>query len=509
MTKRPNIILLVLDGLRADRLHCYGYSRETSPNLDALAGESRVFLNHYTASFCSMPSHISMLTGVHPQFHKAASNYSFFDGKMPYLPELLREAGYFTFGISSANPYFTRESGFIRGFDEYVQVEKGNRAIQAMAKSFFGKTVTWQKLSEKIARRWNAGTFHRKILDFYSKNDFCGQTVVSRLSGALKQFPEDKPFFVFANILETHGPHLPPGRFRTFFGDDPISDKLLNLFYQPYLYRDQRGAVKLDESELRAFNNLYDGSVRYADYLVGQFLDVLRRSGRLDDSVLIVTSDHGMMMDEKDHLIFHDGTYQEIIRVPLIVRAPGGGVLRTEKLTSVIDVFSTALAAGGVSLGRSFSYRCQNLLQEKFGHPCVISEIPEIPFPARLKDYPRMLADYMHTNRTIVTDRYKLIWRSNGKHLIFDLKIDPNERNNLFPSIGRDVFERLIGQMTDWYRSQLPLDEVFCLERFQYNLHDLHESAPALAPHKGARPKVTIIPDEGVSRQTLQALASE
>lgn len=184
--KKPNIILIVLDGLRADRLGCYGHTRDTSPAIDAIAARSTICLNNYTVGIASTQSHVSMFTGVHPQFHRAAENLSYFDGCVPTIQQIVRRHGYHVFGTSSLNSYLSPKSGVVRGFDRYVAIAKSTARtansgiIAKMTKAILGKARSGEEVF-RAAWRFAGLDLNRYLERFYLTNDSTGQMPTSPL----------------------------------------------------------------------------------------------------------------------------------------------------------------------------------------------------------------------------------------------------------------------------------------------------------------------------------------
>lgn len=501
---KKNVLVLVLDGMRADRLGCYGHSRNTSPAIDKFANTSTVCMNNYTVGKASTQSHVSLFTGVHPQFHGAADNFSYYDGRFPTLPELLGKSGYYTYGISSFNPFLSIESGLLRGYDRYVRITKSkaktahSTLMGKITKGIFGKAVGLDEAFRWLLRRFGY-KLNRYWQNFYLYNDSTGQLLVDTFTREIKAFPKDRPFFAFANIVETHAPYLAPKAFRELWGKVEITDRLSDALFS---YADQFEVLSypLSNQEKEVAGILYDAKVRYADFLFGQLIEGLEREGRLEDTVIIVTSDHGGMLGEHENMIGPiRNTYQEIIRTPLIIRCPGMTKKEELRLTSIVDVFATTLATAGTKSDCGFNYQCQNLLSNEWGRDFVICEIPPLPYPElfirRAQQIATVLRDW-HVNRTIITSDYKLIWRSHGRHQLYDLRKDPGETNNLFPVDGADVFKDLLQKMIRWYEAQWQSDKPFCLETFEYNQWDTRRGAGPAGKNQAQDPAaISVIAD--------------
>ena len=501
---RKNVLVLVLDGMRADRLGCYGHSRNTSPAIDRFAKRSMLCINNYTVGKASTQSHVSLFTGVHPQFHGAADNCSYYDGRFPTLPELLGKSGYYTYGISSFNPFLSIESGILRGYERYVRITKSkaktahSTLMGKITKGIFGRAVGLDEAYRALLLRVGY-KLNRYWENFYLCNDSTGQLLVDTFTRELKAFPKDRPFFAFANIVETHAPYLAPKAFREFWGKVEISDSLSNALFS---YADQFEVAghPLSKEEREVAEILYDSKVRYTDFLVGQLIEGLEREGRLEDTVVIITSDHGGMLGEHESMIGPiRNTYQGIMKTPLIVHCPGMTNKEETRLTSIVDVFATILAIAGAKSECGFNYQCQNILSDKWGRDFVICEIPPLPYPElfirRTQQIATVLKDW-HVNRTIITRDYKLIWRSNGRHHVYDLRKDPGEANNLFPVDGAGVFKDLLQKMIRWYEDQWQSDKPFCLETFEYNQWNTRKGAgPTGINHAQDPSAISVIAD--------------
>ena len=152
---KKNILLLLLDGCRAPSLGCYGYDvRDTSPNIDSLAKTGVVAQRNYATSFCTMPSVVSMMTGLYPCVHKATATWGYYDGAYPFLTDILRENDYQTFGISNAIAAMSAEWGFIRGYDRYYRIGKGENWFKASKEEQRGvrKAAPGVSLKRKLYR---------------------------------------------------------------------------------------------------------------------------------------------------------------------------------------------------------------------------------------------------------------------------------------------------------------------------------------------------------------------
>ncbi len=494
--KRKNVLVLILDGTRADRLGCYGHHRNTSPALDRFAAKSMLCLNHYTVGHSSTQSHVSLFTGVHPQFHGAPDNLSYYDGRLPTLTQLLRKNGYYVYGVSTDINLYKPERGMNRGYHRYVYLSKSKAQtsqsglVSKLTKKMTGKAMGLRDIRLALARRFGAD-MNKYYENFYLNNDSSGQLLVNTFARDLERFPADRPFFAFANILETHSPYLAPKAFREAFGPVTISDKVRDALFS---YSDRLWSPEpLSDEEKEAIGLLYDCEVRYLDFLVGQLLQTLERQGRLDDTLVIFTADHGGMLGEQENRVGPvRNTYQGIMKTPLIVYSPGQAGRQETRLTSIVDVFGTVLAETGTPNETKFNYQCRNVLSKDWEREFVVCEVPVLPAPsATLKSVKQIeeVLSQSHVNRTMVFRDAKFIWRSNGKHLFFDLARDPGETVNLFPNMSARQYQDLVRKLLAWYESQRDSDKPFCLETFGYSFWNVFRD-------RAAPPNVAIQPDQ-------------
>jgi arylsulfatase A-like enzyme len=306
----PDVFIYIIDALRPDHLGCYGYPRGTSPTIDAFAAEATVYENAYTAATWTRPSVATMLTGLYPSVHGAIHQSDGLAEWPVLLPEMLQGAGYRTHCFTT-NPNLSAAFGLDQGYDQYI---------------YCPATADWVT------------------------------TMVSRsLAGA----DASRRVFTYIQTVEPHSPYTPRAdlfaRFdRGFRGRcDGIHDRH-NCMGELQVTR-----PGLSEADVQHLLDLYDAEVYEADQAFGDFLAVLRKAGRYDDSLIILASDHGEAFAEHDTL-FHDWSLnEETLRVPLIVHYPEGRRAgeRVKQRASLLDLTPTIL--GQVGLRPDLPYRLQ------------------------------------------------------------------------------------------------------------------------------------------------------
>ena len=312
---RPNVILLVFDTCRADRLSAFGHPRPTTPRLEALAARGVRYRRAYTPAPWTAPAHASLFSGVAMCRHglEVGRGDRVHPG-IPLLAETLRGAGYDTAGFS-ANAYVSALTGLSRGFrwfetvfDPATGAHDADRAL-------------------KSVRAW---------LEVRNPDP-----------------AKEGPFFVFVNFMDTHLPLSPPRSDVEAVRDPAVLDEELrsaSAVGQPEALSHLMGVRRLDEGTLRGLRARYDGAARFLDRTAGEVLDLLERRGFLKDALVVVTADHGENLGEHGQLDHRLSMYDTLLRVPLVVHRPGryegGAVVDAE--VSLMDVYATILAEAGV-----------------------------------------------------------------------------------------------------------------------------------------------------------------
>jgi arylsulfatase A-like enzyme len=404
--KRPNVVILVVDTLRADHLSTYGYARRTSPYLDRVAEESVVFESAFTVMSHTLPAHISLVTGVHPATHQVLSNGWRYEGPYPTLGERLRRAGYETAAFVSGFP-LPHGSGFERGFDTYRDTFLGGR--------------------------------RRLSID--------GEVTNRRAIVWLRQ-QGGRPFFLVVHYFDTHQPYTwplddPP----PFTVDDVLRTRLDELAISGRTTKDvSHRQLELDGRPvpLPEAVNAYDNLIWRVDRLIEGICAELARLGLREDTLLIVTSDHGEGLGQ--HSYFSHGLYlyEEQLRIPLIVRAPaaaGWEPRRIRSTVSLLDVAPTVLELAGLPLEGLLHGRSLRLLVESPGLEAerrIVAQRREFPEDIRETREARFAPDTsLHAVRG--DDPLKYLRTGDGAEELYDLGADPYERRNLAEDRPEDL----------------------------------------------------------------------
>ncbi|MDH3732869.1 MAG: sulfatase, partial [Gemmatimonadota bacterium] len=310
----PNVVLIVLDTVRSDDLGLYGYPLPTTPVLDALGREGVVFERAYSTAPWTLPAHAALFTGQYPSDSPADWETGLGDAD-PTLAEWFGGRGYSTGGFIGNLIYLTREMGVQRGFQRYEDYPVSWRMV--VNSSILGRRIALSAMrltgSDQRLVYKSATSLRERVLGWVDTRD--------------------EPFFAFLNFMDAHAPYLPPPEFASGFGPERVGPAMADL------------SEKSDwtEAELRAERAAYDGSIAYVDAEIGRILDGLRERGILDETLVIVTSDHGEQFGEKGLVDHGNSLYRTVLEVPLILRYPEDvpAGLRVRRPVTIRDVPAT------------------------------------------------------------------------------------------------------------------------------------------------------------------------
>ncbi|HKI19159.1 MAG TPA: sulfatase [Isosphaeraceae bacterium] len=307
MTRAPNVLLVVLDTVRADHLSLHGYQRDTSPNLARIARRGIVFEQARSTAPWTLPSHASMMTGRWPHELSAGIN-SPLDGSYQTLAEYLASNGYATAGFVANNAYAGAETGLGRGFTRYEDHILSLEDV-LWCSSVGQRVILWGLHPPEPRTGGNPIDYHRKA---------AAQVFGDALFWTARN--KDRPFFAFLNIYDAHDPYLPPAEFGRHFGVKPESAAdmaTLNRWFvldKKLLTARQRDLVR----------DAYDDCLASIDLQLGRFWEVLDRAGVLANTLVIITADHGEHLGEHELFGHASSLYDAEIHVPLVVLLPGG-----------------------------------------------------------------------------------------------------------------------------------------------------------------------------------------
>lgn len=308
--RAPNVLFIVVDTLRADHLSFYGYPRQTSPVIDALAGESVVFTDVMAQAPATVPSVLQIMTGARVVGRSIPA-------ARPTLAEILRNEGYATMAVVDNPVLELRDTQVGRGFDD-----------------FYVNDVLDERLNQQ---HW--------------KTSMPADVITQRALRWLDARDPERPFFAWLHYFDPHDPYFPPYTQDLPFARETPSDWTGDVRRNPVAANGGGPAAAAPaESDRRHLIDLYDAEIRYMDQSLGDLLDRLRESGLYDQTLIVLTSDHGESFGERGEWLHGRSLHQSQIHVPLLVRLPGEDAVHRTVTTPVqlIDVFPTVCAYLGI-----------------------------------------------------------------------------------------------------------------------------------------------------------------
>ena len=393
----PNIVLVSIESLREDHVGCYGYAKPTTPFLDRLAGEGVRFHNVVSPTSWTLPAHASLFTGLNSYTHGLVANAFRLGDGVVTLAEVLKSAGYRTAGLYGG-PYLHPTYGIAQGFETYVSC--------------------MTKISDDLSG--DAVRAEASVAASSAHDDVTGPRTLERVTRWLDTIG-DRPFFLFVHLWDPHYDYIPPERCWRIFdpdysgtltGEGMMTNKAINA-----------GMSKRDLEHLIA---LYDGEIRFTDENLSKILAEIARRRPVDSSLVVVTADHGEEFFEHGEKGHQKTLYEEVIRVPLVVRWPGhidaGRVVQDQ--VRLIDVMPTVLSLAGVPAptrieGRDVSPLLRGKALEAAPALCDLQNRPPQLYAVRTNSHMFIAAQVGHGSQ--VKFGYQF----------YDLERDPGERTPL------------------------------------------------------------------------------
>lgn len=477
----PDIVFLVLDTQRADRLSCYGYPLETSPAIDQLASEGTQFQNAIAPAQWTIPSHASMFTGVYPSVHQTVQSYSVLPQNLPTLAERLQAGGYYTAAFCNNPLVGVINNGLRRGFYSFLNysgllTSQPNQAgvpcnlidrYRQGFKQVLAKTLN--QVQDRFARSdlMLALSFTPIMVPLWQTAlSFKGNTGKSlrdavKLLTERKGLAEDQPIFTFINLMGTHMPYHPPRQYVEKFAPHVLRDRASQRYLRQF-NSDVYGwlaplASPLDEHQKVTLDEMYNAEVAAQDEQVGWFLEQLRSSDRAQDTLIVICSDHGEHLGEKQLVGHTNAIYNELARVPLIIYSSNGDFPSQQRsdIVSTRRLFHTVLTAAGLA---DTSEAALTLAEtDPAEKDSVFAEAvpPENVINLLRQRQPGLVSTrgYDSTTRAIWQGNYKLLAKGESgleRRELYNIANDPRESINL-----HDIFPEKVEPLCDRLQSFL------------------------------------------------------
>jgi arylsulfatase A-like enzyme len=434
---RPNVILIVMDTVRADHLSLYGYERDTTPNLRKFAETATVYTNAIAPGDMTLSTHASLFTGMYPSWHHAhydpwnsAPAGRPLSSKFHTLAEVLCEKGYSTIAVVANRAYLSPHFGLNQGFRWYdwrapvpfltnahfYSIRKGIRDLFICLFSHLDSD-----LRNRRAKEVNKEVFNRLNL--------------------LKQ--TQIPFFIFINYMDAHDPYIPPPPFDTLYTN------MKQRFSLASYHEMRKDVMKLKrdvtDKEFSLLLSQYDAGIAYIDYHIGKLIARLSEFGLYENTLLIITSDHGEAFGRRSLLGHGSSVYQDQIRVPLIIKWPD--IPRPKVVVepvSIVDLMPTVLKfetpsrIHGRSLLDNGRAKRWSVFSESFPHG----------------DYLTWHPRFNRIERAVFSESFKFIGSTSNKKEIYDLSKDSAEQLNFYTS-ENVISKRLETELHNWINGQL------------------------------------------------------
>lgn len=405
---RPNVVLITVDTLRADALGVYGNPRARTPNMDSLAQDGALFSMAMTTEPQTNPTHASFLTGMFPARHGIAHHMaSFLSDAVKPLAEILGESGYDTAAHYSWISFDSEYSGLQRGFATYERY-----------------TVDRPFPTDRKP------DFYEEYLD--SRADVTLDGVLAWLGSRSRE-----PFFLWIHLNDAHWPYDPPSPFSTMFDS-----------CQTCMDGSLRSIIRIAEGykptpeEVAHLRGLYDGEVAFIDQQLGRLFDRMEENGSLDQTLVVLSADHGEGFGEKGLWSHQEVMYNTAVRIPLVVRYPGtipNGVVGAP--VSPVDILPTVMEILGMPVPEGIQGR--SLMPLMRG----VEDGSDRAAFSQLWDLRKVSVVYR--GMKLIKDR------ETGGLQLYDLGSDPSEANNLAAS-QPDVARSLEDKLDAWVKDQGP-----------------------------------------------------
>ncbi len=433
---KPSILLISIDTLRVDHLSCYGYQRATTTNIDCLAEDGVRFMNAYSAAVWTPPAHASMLTGLYPSRHGVIDQNKLADS-VPTLAQVLQQEGYQTCGFVN-NSQVGELVGLDRGHDDFHEIWIG------LSHNQYLKRVAHKLKSSLGYLDSGAAETNRRVTHWFDNS-----------------WDRQRPFYMFLHYLEPHNPLGAPHPFRNRFVEttqDIDQQKVRALAHNPLVY--YTDDITVSRSENERLLALYDGEIAYIDHKIGEVVARLRALGVYDNTLIVLTADHGEHFGEHGHYSHVASLYEEIVHIPMCVKFPSSCNLQGVASTPVqhVDLFPTVLDILGTDYPGEHELPGKSLVPKDGKIQIEADRAVFAEWEGRIPHFirdrkngdevhpPGSRRDLSQQLKMIRRGRWKYIMSSSGSDELYDIEADNCETTNLAKS-QRDICSTLRAEL--------------------------------------------------------------
>ncbi len=403
------MVLVTVESLRTDHLRCYTGRNPTTIHLDRLAAEGIVYVNAYAVTSWTLASHATNFTGLYPVAHQTVEPLDTLGDDYVTVAEILRDRGYECAGVVSG-PYLTKRHNLHQGFDYY---------------------------DESPSAR----------LNLFAHGDVTNEQMTAGISRFLDGRDRDRPFFLFAYYWDPHYDYIPPA---------PYNERFVTPDHQPIdvtkYERTDTVSQDISPAQLDYVKAQYDGEIFWTDEHLGRLFDLLKTHGLWDDTVVIVTADHGEEFFDHGHKGHKHNLYDETVRVPLIIKLDESGAgppRRDVRLVSHVDLLPTILdVTGSAPVG---AHQGMSLLEEPDPVRPIFFDLLETWYGGKSgrQSAPTTTTRWYAVRR----GPYKLIdVPSRSRRELYYVSADPGERRDLSDQPSRHELVEELAVLIDEYR---------------------------------------------------------
>jgi arylsulfatase A-like enzyme len=452
--KPPNVVMLVLDSVRAQNTSVNGYHRRTTPFLEELAANAVVYSNAISTTVSTVPAHASMFTGTNVSTHDLYVDGDKLADQFTTMAEALSAAGYRSLGVCYQDDV-SPDTGLHRGFERFEMDDEPGMLRQLIRSTVFRRSAPaagWASAAGKAhghpspapspappppapKSTYKQSNLYRRLV--WEGTRFADQGAAATQNKAerfLDSLRPDEPFFMYLHYDEAHLPYRPPAPYRYRFLDK-------SLRHRPALVNQNRNAfftgdVPMTDEDFAVLTSLHDGAIAFLDYKVRLIHDMLVRRRILDDTIVIVMGDHGDSIGEHGLMSHKFCVYDTLTRVLLVVKYPRGTVAPTrhEDVVQHTDLLPTVLELTGLT-EQAVRQRLEgnSLVSDRIRHRpdgYAVSELLK-PFGREARNVRGRMAKYDRQLFAIRSRQHKFIWSSDGRHEFYDVAADPAESVNL------------------------------------------------------------------------------
>jgi arylsulfatase A-like enzyme len=469
-TSVPNVVLIVWDTVRAYNTSLAGYPRNSTPNLALWARTGVKYERAIAPAPWTYPSHACFFTGQWPLRLNAQWKFTL-DAPGPTLAEYLASRGYQTAGFAANTNCCTYESGLARGFAHYEDYALAPQSL--LTRTVPGKWLLEQAIGQTDyhAKKW---------IGLQSRS---ARGINAAFLGWLGARRADRPFFAFLNYFDAHEPYMPPREFEGRFGIKPRTSREYDRLFHFV------GVVK-DPNQLRDIvmaRDCYDDCIAYLDQELGRLLAELKRRGLLDNTVVIITSDHGEAFGEHGTIGHSYSVYLDEIFVPLVILAPGAPAGRSvNDPASLRDLPATVVDLLGLSNGSPFPGRslaagwsdASDRPPSAPASPALAEQADESVWRTQTKNGPAQ----PHFRMSLVAAAQHYIRDGIGTEKLFDLRNDPFEQFDLMKLSDHNrevrVFRKMLLEALTENKGSAEVERAY-LEQYRQRLKNLVDAGTA------------------------------